>query len=99
MRDALTLVDQAISYCQGEISNTGVIDMLGVPEQTQVFELLTAMAHGDLPLVLSLVDTISDHTPDYSNMLDSLLSTLHRVAIAQAAPNAVDNSFGDKQAV
>ena len=99
MRDALTLVDQAISYCQGEISSSGVIDMLGVPEQTQVFELLTAMAHGDLPLVLSLVDTISDHTPDYSNTLDSLLSTLHRVAIAQAAPNAVDNSFGDKQAV
>ena len=33
MRDALTLADQAISYCQGEISHSGVIDMLGVPEQ------------------------------------------------------------------
>ena len=99
MRDALTLADQAISYCQGEISHSGVIDMLGVPEQAQVFELLSAMAKGDLPLVLSLVETISDHTPDYSNTLDSLLSTLHRVAIAQAAPSAVDNSFGDKQAV
>ena len=99
MRDALTLVDQAVSYCQGEISHSGVIDMLGVPEQTQVFELLSAMAKGDLPVVLSLIDTISDRTPDYSNTLDALLSTLHRVAIAQAAPNAVDNSFGDKRAV
>ena len=99
MRDALTLADQAISYCQGEISHSGVIDMLGVPQQAQVFELLSAMAKGDLPLVLSLVETISDHTPDYSNTLDSLLSTLHRIAIAQAAPTAVDNSFGDKQAV
>ena len=99
MRDALTLADQAISYCQGEISHSGVIDMLGVPEQAQVFELLSAMAKGNLPLVLSLVETISDHTPDYSNTLDSLLSTLHRVAIAQAAPTAVDNSFGDKETV
>jgi len=99
MRDALTLADQAISYCQGEISHSGVIDMLGVPQQAQVFELLSAMAKGDLPLVLSLVEAISDHTPDYSNTLDSLLSTLHRIAIAQAAPTAVDNSFGDKQAV
>lgn len=99
MRDALTLADQAISYCQGEISHSGVIDMLGVPEQAQIFELLSAMAKGNLPLVLSLVETISDHTPDYSNMLDLLLSTLHRVAIAQAAPTAVDNSFGDKEAV
>ena len=99
MRDALTLADQAISYCQGEISHSGVIDMLGVPQQAQVFELLSAMAKGDLPFVLSLVEAISDHTPDYSNTLDSLLSTLHRIAIAQAAPTAVDNSFGDKQAV
>ena len=99
MRDALTLADQAISYCQGEISHSGVIDMLGVPQQAQVFELLSAMAKGDLPLVLSLVEAISDHTPDYSNTLDSLLSTLHRIAIAQAAPTAVDNSFGDKQTV
>ena len=99
MRDALTLADQAISYCQGEISHSGVIDMLGVPEQAQIFDLLSAMAKGNLPLVLSLVETISDHTPDYSNMLDLLLSTLHRVAIAQAAPTAVDNSFGDKEAV
>ena len=97
MRDALTLADQAISFCQGEVNDSGVIEMLGVPEQAQVFELLSAMAKGDLPLVLSLVETISDHTPDYSNTLDSLLSTLHRVAIAQAAPTAVDNSFGDKR--
>ncbi len=99
MRDALTLVDQAISYCQGEISQSGVIDMLGVPEQAQVFELLAAMAQGNLSHVLSLVDKISDHTPDYSNTLDSLLSKLHRVAIAQAVPDDVDNSLGDRQEV
>ena len=99
MRDALTLVDQAISYCQGEISQSGVIDMLGVPEKTQVFELLAAMAQGNLSLVLSLVDKISHHTPDYSNTLDSLLSKLHRVAIAQAIPGDIDNSLGDKQEV
>lgn len=99
MRDALTLVDQAISYCQGQIMHAGVIDMLGVPEQTQVFELLSAMAAGDLARVLELVNAISDRTPDYSHTLDSLLSTLHRIALAQAAPNAVDNSFGDRQQV
>ena len=99
MRDALTLVDQAISYCQGQIVHAGVIDMLGVPQQAQVFELLSAMARGDLAGVLELVNAISDRTPDYAHTLDSLLSTLHRIALAQAAPNAVDNSFGDRQQV
>lgn len=99
MRDALTLVDQAISYCQGQIVHAGVIEMLGVPEQAQVFELLSAMARGDLARVLELVNAISDRTPDYAHTLDSLLSTLHRIALAQAAENAVDNSFGDRQQV
>ena len=39
MRDALTLVDQAISYCQGKINSAGVIDMLGIPNQFQVYEI------------------------------------------------------------
>ncbi len=99
MRDALTLVDQAISYCQGQIVHAGVIEMLGVPEQAQVFELLSAMSRGELARVLELVNAISDRTPDYAHTLDSLLSTLHRIALAQAAPKAVDNSFGDRQQV
>ncbi len=99
MRDALTLVDQAISYCQGEISNDGVIEMLGIPEQQQIFELLAVMASGDVAAVLELVGRIAEYTPDYSHTLDSLLASLHRVAIAQVLPDSVDNNFGDKDKI
>ena len=97
MRDALTLVDQAISYCQGSVEQAGVIEMLGVPEQQQVFALLDAMAKGDITAVLTLVNTLSDQSPDYAHTLDSLLSNLHRLAVAQAAPDSLDNSYGDKE--
>lgn len=99
MRDALTLVDQAISYCQGEINHKGVVEMLGVPEQRQVHALLSAMAAGRIKEVLSLVTALSEHTPDYGHTLDSLLSTLHRIAISQVVPGSIDNSFGDKQLI
>ncbi len=99
MRDALTLVDQAISYCQGEVAKEGVIEMLGVPEQQQVFALLEAMSAGDISSVLSLVGEVSERTPDYSHTLDTVLSCLHRIAVAQAAPNAVDNSYGDREQI
>lgn len=99
MRDALTLVDQAISYCQGEINHKGVVEMLGVPEQRQVHALLSAMAAGHIKEVLSLVTAMSEHTPDYGHTLDSLLSTLHRIAISQVVPGSIDNSFGDKQLI
>ncbi len=99
MRDALTLVDQAISYCQGRVAAAGVVEMLGIPQQRQVFDLLSAMVDNDVRSLLALVQDISEHTPDYLHTLDSLLSTLHRIAIAQVVPEATDNSFGDQKIV
>lgn len=99
MRDALTLVDQAISFCEGSVSAAGVVEMLGIPEQQQVFQLLSNMASGDVKDVLQLVGVIAEQTPDYAHTLDSLLSLLHRVAIAQVMPDGIDNSFGDKDKV
>lgn len=95
MRDALTLVDQAISYCEGRVATAGVIEMLGVPPQSQVYALLKAMASRSVATILKLIRDIAEQTPDYSHTLDSLLSTLHRIAIAQIEPKAVDNSHGD----
>lgn len=96
MRDALTLVDQAISYCEGKVATEGVIEMLGVPAQSQVYALLKAMASRSVASILELIQDIAEQTPDYSHTLDSLLSTLHRIAIAQIEPKAIDNSLGDK---
>lgn len=95
MRDALTLVDQAISYCQGNVNASGVIEMLGIPPQQQVYELLKGMASRSVQSILELIHEISDQTPDYGHTLDGLLSTLHRIAIAQIEPKAVDYSYGD----
>ncbi len=99
MRDALTLVDQAIAFCEGTLSSSGVQEMLGVPQQQQVFELLARMARGDVASVLELVNKIAEQTPDYGHTLDGLLSLLHRVALAQITPETIDNSFGDKAKV
>ncbi len=99
MRDALTLVDQAISYCQGKIKADGVVEMLGVPEQQQVFALLEGIARKDAGEVIKLVDSISEHGVDFVHTLDCLLSILHRLAIAQILPAAIDNSFGDREQI
>lgn len=99
MRDALTLVDQAISYCQGKIATDGVVEMLGIPEQQKVFALLEKMSAGDVGEVFALVQELAEHTPDYASTLDGLLSVLHRVALAQVVPDAIDNSIGDKAQV
>ncbi len=99
MRDALTLLDQAISYCQGEIRGAAVVEMLGIPPQRQVFALLRAMASGNPRQVLETAGQLSGQVPDYAQILDSLLSAVHRLAIAQVYPESIDNYLGDRREV
>lgn len=99
MRDALSLTDQAIAFGSGKIAEDDVRSMLGTIDQGIVHRLLEAVASQDGQAVLDAVDQLSQHAPDYEGALSELLALLHRVAIAQAVPNAVDNSFGDAERV
>lgn len=99
MRDALSLTDQAISYGSGKITEVEVATMLGTLDQAAVYEIVKALVSLDGKAVLNAVQKMSEHAPDYSNALAEMLSMLHRIAIAQALPEAVDNSHGDKEQI
>lgn len=99
MRDAMSLTDQAIAYGSGKITEAEVRAMLGTIDQGAVYEIVDALAALDGPAVLAAVARMSEHAPDYANALAEMLSVLHRVAIAQALPEAVDNSYGDRERI
>lgn len=99
MRDAMSLTDQAIAFGGGKVSETEVVSMLGTIDQNLVFEVLDALTQNDGKQVLQAVAHLSEHAPDYGAALADLLSVLHRIAIAQALPEAIDNHRGDQQQV
>ncbi len=99
MRDAMSLADQAISYGNGQLLETDVRAMLGSVDQQQVLELLRLLAEGSAQRVMDLVAGIAEYGADFDDVLAELLGLLHRVAIAQALPEGVDNSQGDREAV
>jgi DNA polymerase III subunit gamma/tau len=99
MRDALSLTDQSISYGSGKITQAEVAAMLGTLDQAAVYEIVNALASLDGKAVLAAVQNMAEQAPDYANALAEMLSVLHRIAIAQALPEAVDNSHGDKERI
>ena len=99
MRDALSLTDQAIGFGRGKITEAEVRAMLGTIDLTLVYSILEALASLNGKEVLDAVQRLSEHAPDYSGALAELLSVLHRIAIGQALPEAVDNSSGDRDQV
>ena len=99
MRDALSLTDQAIAFGSGDISESDVRSMLGTVDLTFVYQLLESVAGGEPAPVLSIVDRMAEHAPDFEGSLDEMISLLHRVAVAQAVPDALDNHWGDAERV
>ncbi len=99
VRDCLTLLDQAIGYCEGNITDSDVRAFLGTIDQGVIHELVNALVHEDAARVMEIIENAADHAPDFSAVLADLQSYLHRVAIAQAVPEGIDNAQGDRKQV
>jgi DNA polymerase-3 subunit gamma/tau len=99
MRDAMSLTDQAIAFGEGRVLAADVRAMLGTLDHGQVFDVLTALLEGDARGVLEAVRQLAEQGPDWNGVLSEMLNVLHRVAIAQAMPEGVDNGHGDRDRV
>jgi DNA polymerase III subunit gamma/tau len=93
MRDGLSLLDQAIVYGNGKVPTEDVIAMLGTVAQQPVNDILIALAQGDAAEILDKINEIANLTPDFSDILHQMLQILHRVALVQQIPTAVDHDF------
>ena len=99
MRDAMSLTDQAIAFGEGRVLAEDVRAMLGTLDHGQVFGVLQGLLDGNAKAVLEAVAHLAEQGPDWAGVLAEILNVLHRVAIAQALPEAVDNGHGDRERV
>lgn len=99
MRDAMSLTDQAIAFGEGKVMAADVRAMLGTLDHGQVYGVLQALLDGDARALLEAVRHLAEQGPDWNGVLSEILNVLHRVAIAQALPEGVDNGHGDRDRV
>ncbi|WP_151703190.1 DNA polymerase III subunit gamma/tau [Nitrincola alkalilacustris] len=97
MRDALSLTDQAIAFGGGQVNETDVRAMLGTIDHRLVYRILEGLADHDPHAVIETLAELSRFSPDYQMLLGDIVSLLHRIALAQMLPDAIDNSLGDKE--
>lgn len=95
MRDALSLLEQVISYCDGNLTIADVKAMLGTVDQTHTRVLLNALAAGDGKALMERVEVMAGEVADFDDALRELLSVLHRIAILQAIPSAPIDAVPD----
>jgi DNA polymerase-3 subunit gamma/tau len=90
MRDALSLLDQAIAFGGGTVREQDVRDMLGSVSRDKVIRLLTAILKRDATQAMAVVAELAELSPDFENVLAELLSLLHHMSLAKTVPEALD---------
>ncbi|MDF2868282.1 MAG: dnaX [Gammaproteobacteria bacterium] len=88
VRDALSLLDQAIAYCQGKLSLQNIQMMLGTVDQQFLSNLLAGLAQRDGQLILTTIQQMVELNTDFNNALEALLNIFHQLAIYQTIPDA-----------
>jgi DNA polymerase-3 subunit gamma/tau len=89
MRDALSLLDQAIAHGAGRLVEQDVLDMLGTVGDDHLYLVLDALIAGDGAALMSLTEQMRARSVDFDQALRELAVLLHRVAMAQRVPDAV----------
>ena len=89
MRDALSLLDQAIAFAAGEVDEAVVRTMLGAIDQGYLFDLLVALRDQNGAGLLEIANNMSARSVAFDTALQELATLLHRVALAQTVPQAV----------
>ena len=92
MRDALSLLDQAIAHGGGKVAAGGVSEMLGAIDQSCLLRLVECVAAGDAAGAVAIGDEMQSRSLSFDAALADLASLLLRMALAQSVPDALEEA-------
>lgn len=99
MRDALSLLDQAIAYGGGALEESQVRAMMGTIDSADLHGIIQALIDVDAEALLNTIESIALQSPDFDSLLSELLSLLQKIAIIQVLPENSNNVLKTNKAL
>ncbi|MFD1019343.1 DNA polymerase III subunit gamma/tau [Thalassobacillus hwangdonensis] len=91
MRDALSLLDQAISYSEDEVTIDDVLAVTGSVSQQKLAGVVDALYQKDVKLALQHVNDLIQNGKDPGRFVFDLIYYLRDILLYQSAPDLEDN--------
>ena len=89
MRDALSLLDQAIAMGAGKVTEQDVRQMIGAVDKRYLYELLQSIAGQNGAALMNQAREMAERAVGFDNALSELALLLQRIALLQTVPAAV----------
>jgi DNA polymerase-3 subunit gamma/tau len=93
MRDALSLLDQVMTYSEGEVTEDQVLDSLGAIDRKVIFDLSSALLASNVIAALDLLEELYDYGHDLKRLYGQMLSHFRHlilVKMGQTGPPLID---------
>lgn len=92
VRDALSLLDQAIAHAAGPVRGEDVRQMLGLADRARIIDLFGALMAAELPKALSELRDQYDTGADPATVLGDLAEFTHFVTRVKVAPALAEDA-------
>lgn len=86
MRDALSLLDQAIAYTGQNVQYQQTHEMLGLIDTQYLERVLTALSTKESSEVIAALETLKANGLDYYRFLEDLIDAFHLLTMIQLSP-------------
>lgn len=97
MRDALSLLDQAIAMGSGSVVEQDVRQMIGAVDKQYLYELLAGIVNQDGEALLAKAQEMAARAIGFDSALGELAMLLQRLALIQAVPSALANDDPERE--
>lgn len=99
MRDALSLLDQAIAMGSGTVNEQDVRQMIGAVDKRYLYELLSHLVVQNGTALIQQAQQMANNAIGFDNALTELAALLQKIALYQTIPNAVAEDDPDHETI
>jgi len=99
MRDALSLLDQAIAHGAGQVTTASAREMLGAVDEEYLLRLLESVARSDGASVMAVADEMQTRSLSFEGALQEVARLLLQISVLQVDPSALEADAPHRQAL
>ena len=81
IRDSLSLLEQCIAYCNGNIESSKITSFLGEIDSANIEKIISCIISLDAQLLVNTVESIESHS-NFISLMDSIISILYKLSLS-----------------
>lgn len=90
MRDSQSLLDQVITFADGPLTRSNVVEILGLTDRTLLFETLNALVDRNTQAIIKVIEKISQAGFEPHLFSQDLLEMIRNLLLVKVSGNQVD---------